>query len=170
MTAEQAANAQQTAPQGTVTLNGFAGITGTGWQIAAAGTKKGADEGRITPDDVYQYLFHLPSLFQCLSSDCNNTLLFDIDIRFFETTTISSPEIVSWFFLKLSRIKRLTRLRPTAVRMFLFDIARPRRANFCPLCRASTRNWESTERRFELKTWRNSDGLLNLHCLGKPSR
>jgi hypothetical protein len=125
MAAQQAHDTQIRPAHGAVTLNGLAGITGTGRQITAVTTKEGADAVGIQPDQVNQNLFHLLIAFQCLFKEFNSLFLSAATVRFCETTTISRPSSCARFLRKLSLMLRLTLFRATAALTFLFDTARP---------------------------------------------
>lgn len=84
------------------------------------------------------------------------------------TTTTSRPVRIDWCVLKLSRIRRLRRLRSTARLSFFFDTAKPSLAWSDPFKRANRRKFLSTNRLPSLKTRRKSSGFSNRFCWGNP--
>ena len=136
--------------------------------ITAMVPQQRADHILISPDKENQDLLHCPSSrLQCLARDSRSCRsLFSCSPRR-PSTTMSTPGKSNRFARKLSRTKRLIRLRDTARRTCFFAIANPSRASLVPLRRASVVKHESADLRGFWKTRWNSCGLSSRAVRGK---
>ncbi len=127
-----------------------------------------ADQVLIGPKKENQDIAHFPtSLLQCLKSDSRSWRLLLSCSPWRPSTTTSNPGNSSLCNRKLSRTRRLMRLRSTARRACFFDIASPSRATPVPLERASVVKQESADLTGCWKTRWNSADVRSLAVRGK---
>ncbi len=168
VTAGQSTQCQPEPSQDTVGLKRADGVGRTTGMISAMIPQKRAEQVLIGPKKENQDIAHCPtSLLQCLKSDSRSWRLLLSCSPWRPSTTTSNPANSSLCNRKLSRTRRLIRLRSTARRACFFDIASPSRATPMSLERASVVKQESVDLTGCWKTRWNSDGVRSLAVRGK---
>src|ERR1700720_4480287 len=131
MTAQEAAQAEPRSSQGSVSFDRGMRITGTAWIEAATRPEPRAQRQLVPTDDPQQYLAKSQHRcvidFQCLSRLARNSLGLARRAAARAETVTSTGGSEYWFKRKDSRVRRLMRLRATALPKVRVAILKPNR-------------------------------------------
>ena len=163
--AAQSPGAQPDATQHAMFFYGFTGVAGTRRVKSAVRAQERADKALVKAHRLVRnpgYCSHCIIRCQCVLRDWLINLLSCDFICRCANTTMSSPDNISAWLRKLSRMVRLTLFLDTAAFTAFLEIARPSRAYVLPFLRARIINCESRERQDVLKTLLKSAALFSL--------